>query len=263
MSGETGSDIQLIRNGCVATVAICREAKRNALAPRHFQRLAALMSELKSDPEVRAVVLTGEGGKAFCAGADLSPDENFLEALAREGPTGLGDVLRAAHGLAKPLIGRVNGHCYAGGVGLLGACDLVVACDEAKFALPEIRLGIFPFVVLAGLSHRVAPIHLTRLAITGRPIDAATALQIGLVSHTTPRSGLDLLVASLAEELAGWSAAALRAGLQMTRGGDAGAYLAAIARAERQGHALAAERKRSDDEQDYDLKSQASIQPSA
>lgn len=238
MSAETDREIQLRREGRVATLAICRQEKRNALAPRHFRRLAALLAEVEADPDIRAVILTGEGDKAFCAGADLSPEEGFLEGLTRGGPTGLGDVLRAAHGVSKPLIGRVNGHCYAGGVGLLAACDFVVSCDDANFALPEIKLGIFPFVVLAGLSQHVAPIHLGRLALTGSPIDAATALQIGLVSHVVPRSGLDFRTGALAEELAGLPASALRAGLPISRGRDAEAYFDAIAAAERKGHAL-------------------------
>jgi len=243
MSGAANQEILVRHDGRVATLAICRPAKSNALAQRHFRRMAALLTELDADPEVGSIVLTGEGDRAFCAGADLSPAERFLDGLASGGASGLGDVLRIAHGLSKPLIGRINGACYAGGFGLLAACDLVVACDEARFALPEVKLGIFPFVVLAALRHRVASAHLTRLALTGQPIGAAEAFTIGLVSHVVPRSGLDSMVASLAEELAGLPADAMRAGLWMCRGGDAEAYGAALAEAERQGYALASEHK--------------------
>lgn len=243
MSCDPAREIQLRREGRVATLAICRPEKRNALAPRHFRRLATLLAEVDADPGIGAVILTGEGDKAFCAGADLSPEEGFLDGLKGGGPTGLGDVLRVAHGVGKPLIGRVNGHCYAGGVGLLAACDLVVACEDATFALPEVKLGIFPFVVIAGLGRRVAPIHLASLALTGHPVDAATALRIGLVSHVTPRFELDPLTAALAEELAGLPTRALRAGLPVSRGSDADSYFDAIATAERRGHALLSEQQ--------------------
>lgn len=245
MTGEEGSDIQLRREGRVATLAICRPAKRNALAPRHFRSLVAHLAAVDADPDIGAVILTGEGDRAFCAGADLSPEEHFLEGLKQAGPTGLGDVLRAAHGLGKPLIARVNGHCYAGGIGLLAACDLAVACEDASFALPEVKLGIFPFVVLAGLAHRIAPMHLARLALTGSPIDAPMALQIGLVSHVTPRSALDSTTDALAADLARQPAGALREGLLMWRGGDSDVYLEAIARAERNGQAFASSNRAS------------------
>ncbi|MBL8589525.1 MAG: enoyl-CoA hydratase/isomerase family protein [Methylobacteriaceae bacterium] len=263
MSGETDNDIQVRRHGRLGAIVICRPSKRNALAERHFHRLAALLTELDADPGVGAVLLTGEGDKAFCAGADLSPDEQFLERLAIGGPTGLGDVLRAAHALSKPVIGRVNGACYAGGVGLLAACDLVVACDDARFALPEVKLGLFPFVVVAALRRRVAPLHLTRLALTGQPIDAADALRIGLVSHIAPRAGLDLLATSLAEELADLPAAVLRAGLRMSRGGDAGDAVLALAAAESQGQKLASGRRAVDRRRDDERSEGAANPPSA
>lgn len=231
MTGEATSELQVRREEGSATISICREAKRNALAPEHFRRLARLLGELDADPEVRVIVLTGEGEKAFCAGADLSPERGFLRTLGSNATTGLGDVLRASLRRSKPMIARVNGSCYAGGLGLLGCCDVAVATEKASFALPEIRFGLFPFVVAAALRDRIAPVHLNALALTGRPIDAQTAMRIGLVSHVVPHHDLDRTVAELARDLMQVPSAALRAAFTFLDGTSAADR---IARAESQ-----------------------------
>jgi len=211
MTDDSKSALQVKRDERSATIIICREPKRNALAPEHFRRLAELLRELDADPKVRVIVITGEGDKAFCAGADLSPERGFLRTLGQNKTTGLGDVLRASLQLSKPIIARVNGSCYAGGVGLLGCCNMVVAADNASFGLPEIRFGLYPFVVTAALRDRIAPLHLNALALTGRPIDAQTAMRIGLVSHVVPHFELDRIVADLTSDLMQIPTGALRA----------------------------------------------------
>lgn len=201
MIDSARSEIQVRHDEGLATIVICREAKRNALAPEHFRRLVEVLDDLNADPEVRVVVLTGEGEKAFCTGADLSPERGFLQTLSQNAATGLGDVLRASLRRTKPMIARINGSCYAGGVGLLGCCDMAVASEKASFSLPEIRLGLFPFVVAAALRDRIAPVHLNALALTGRAIDAQTAMLIGLISHVVPHKELDQTVVKLSRDL--------------------------------------------------------------
>jgi enoyl-CoA hydratase/carnithine racemase len=187
--GDAG--IVLTSQGGVATVTLSREAKRNALAHRHFTLLADLLHTADADANVSVIVLTGAGDRAFCAGADLSPEEAFFARIGDAPTTGLGDVMRQASRLSKPLVGRINGHCYAGGVGLLSMCDTAIAVDDARFALPEITLGLFPFVVAAGLKRKVPPEVVEELARSGRPITAARAVEIGMIAEAVPRAELD------------------------------------------------------------------------
>ncbi|WP_377299454.1 enoyl-CoA hydratase/isomerase family protein [Rhizobium sp. SGZ-381] len=236
-------DITYEVSGAVATLTICRQHKRNALARKHFARLAALMRRADEDGSIRVVVLTGEGSLAFCAGADLSADETFLEDLASDRTTGLGDYLRQTCLLPKPRVARINGHCYAGGMGLLASCDLVVTCDDARFALPEINLGIFPFVVLAALEDRIAHGHAMQLALSGAAISADRAFEIGLVSHKVPRSELDAAVETIVAGLAMHSASATAFGLLHARRADTAGYLSRITKAEALSRELASSRE--------------------
>ena len=130
------------------------------------------------DETVRAVVLTGAGDEAFCAGADLGADAFAFDYAT---PTSAyADLLRTARTLNVPLIARVNGACMAGGMGLLAMCDLAIAARHAIFGLPEAKVGVFPMQVLAVLQAQVPQRCLTQLCLTGDPIDAARAREIGL-----------------------------------------------------------------------------------
>lgn len=189
-------------DGPVATITIDREEKRNALAPRHFEGLIACLRQADTDPDVRVLILTGTGEKAFCAGADLSPEGMFLTSIAAGGTTGLGNVLRTARKLTKPLVARVNGPCYAGGVGLLAACDIVIAAEGARIALPEVKHGLFPHVVLAGWRARLPAHTLFPLALTGEPISMSEAARIGVVSTVVAQAALDTAVSATALRLA-------------------------------------------------------------
>ncbi|KQQ74855.1 hypothetical protein ASF70_02855 [Rhizobium sp. Leaf321] len=238
IDGEVRYDLS---NG-VATISICREHKRNALTPRHFSRLVDLLEKAASEASVRAIVLTGEGERSFCSGADISSKDVFWQGLEEGTTTGLGDYLRCCRLLSKPLIGRINGHCYAGGLGLLAACDLAVACDDVRFCLPEIKLGLFPYVVLAGFDNRVSRMALTSLALSGLPISAAKALEIGMISHCVPRAELDEALMDLMRELTLQPARLISEGLRALKGHDSQAYMNSIDAAEARIRALASER---------------------
>lgn len=235
--------IGLVVEDKFATITIRREARRNALAHRHFADLVRLLDEADADETVAVIVLTGEGDRAFCAGADISAGEAFFETIGERQTTGLGDFLRRAHRLTKPLVGRINGHCYAGGVGLLAACDMAIATDDARFALPEIRLGLFPFVVLAGLRGKVAASFATELAVTGTPVSAERAVRMGLVNEIVSRSDLDAAVAAFVGTIAAQPRQAMRSGLASLRALDSEAFEAAISQAEEQTRRLAAARR--------------------
>lgn len=238
----TRDGLDLVVEDAVATITIRREARRNALAHRHFVDLVRLLDEADRDETVAVIVLTGEGDRAFCAGADISAGEAFFETIGKRQTTGLGDFLRRAHRLTKPLVGRINGHCYAGGVGLLAACDMAISTDDARFALPEIGLGLFPFVVLAGLRGKVAASFATELAVTGTPVSAERAVRMGLVNEIVSRSGLDAAVAALVGTIAAQPRQAMRSGLASLRALDSEAFDEAISQAEEQTRRLAAAR---------------------
>jgi len=185
------------RHSGVATITLNHPERANALDPAQFYALAGLLGDLATEPGILAVVLTGQGDRAFCAGLNLRNATAIQTDLASPGPSGLGATLRAAASLGRPLIGRINGACVAGGMGLLGACDHVVAVDTARFGLPEISHGIYPHVAMAGLHGRGASTVVRRLADTGAMIDAAAALDAGLVDVVVPRAELNAALESV------------------------------------------------------------------
>lgn len=168
-----------------ATITLDSPANRNALSDRLVGELADALAQAQADPSVRVVVLTHTSG-TFCAGADLSeasrPDSDDP---ARDRADRLAGLLRQVVALRTPVVGLVDGHVRAGGMGLVGACDLVVAGPRATFALTEARLGLAPSVVSLVLLPRLADREAARLFLTGEVIDGPAAARIGLVSSAT------------------------------------------------------------------------------
>lgn len=183
------------RQNGVATITLNHVERANALDPAEFHSLAEIFGALASATDLRAVVLTGQGEQAFCAGLNLRNASSITQDLASPGPTGLSAALRAAAALPIPLIARINGACVAGGMGLMGAADLVIAVDTARFGLPEIKHGLYPHVALAGLYDRGATGVLRRLADSGAMIDASAARDAVLIDLVVGRSSFDTEVA--------------------------------------------------------------------
>ncbi|MFF9685383.1 enoyl-CoA hydratase family protein [Streptomyces sp. NPDC014623] len=156
----------------VTTLTLDNPANRNALSARLVGELTEALDACAADDAVRAVLLT-HTGNTFCAGADLTapPDPHDLVAL-----------MRSVVALPKPVVARVTGHVRAGGLGLLGACDISVAGPESSFALTESRLGLAPAVISLPLLPRLDPRAAARYYLTGERFDAAEAARIGLVS---------------------------------------------------------------------------------
>jgi enoyl-CoA hydratase len=183
----------------VARVTLDSPHNRNALSDRLVSQLLDALRRADDDVDVRAVVLTHVGG-TFCAGADLSAaSQGATEDPVRARGEQLASVLRTMLTLGTPVIGQVDGHVRAGGVGLVGACDLVVAGPRSTFALTESRLGlaaaVISLVVLPRLGDRAA----SRLFLTGETVDAATAARLGLVSEAAedPADAVAHLTAAL------------------------------------------------------------------
>lgn len=163
----------------VATLTLDSPANRNALSSRLVAELTEGLSWAGSEPAVRAVVLT-HTGSVFCAGADLSEATGGDPA---SGPRHLVALMRAIVELPKPVLARVDGHARAGGLGLIGACDLAVAGPKATFAFTEVRLGLAPAVISLPLLPRLDPRAASAWYLTGATFDAREAQRIGLITR--------------------------------------------------------------------------------
>ncbi|MEZ0094681.1 enoyl-CoA hydratase family protein [Streptacidiphilus sp. EB129] len=163
----------------VATLTLDSPRNRNALSSTLVAQLEQGLADAGKDPAVRAVVLTHTGG-TFCAGADLS---EATSGDATANPRRLVAVMRALVELPKPVIAKVDGHVRAGGLGLLGACDLAVAGPSSTFAFTEVRLGLAPAVISLSLLPRLDPRGAARWYLTGSVFDAAEAQRIGLLTE--------------------------------------------------------------------------------
>jgi len=227
----TNPELGVDQRGSVLWLTIRREERRNALSPEVLAGLATALEQAGADRAVRAIVLTGAGSKAFCAGADLQSGESF--AFDSSEPTGaFGRLLRQARATHVPLVARVNGACMAGGMGLLALCDLAVAAPHATFGLPEVKVGLFPAQVLAVLKQHLPRRQLAELCLTGEPVTSAQALAMGLVNHVD--EDLDGRVEWLLARLLDKSPAAQRRGLYTLKAIETMAFDAAMAFTESQ-----------------------------
>jgi enoyl-CoA hydratase/carnithine racemase len=204
------TDILAERRGPSLWLTINREERRNAINPEVIEGLHRALRDLA--PDIRAIVLTGAGAKAFCAGADLGGGSGAFAAAADEPTTDFGRLARTVRALGVPMIGRVNGACVAGGMGLLGLCDLAVSADHARFGLPETKVGVFPMQVLVYLRGQIHQRHINELCLTADLVDAARAREMGLVNAVVPMEALDAEVDRLVARIAAGSPMALRRG---------------------------------------------------
>ncbi len=190
-------------DGATARVSINRPDKRNALNVTVMRELREAFGAAKADGVVRAVVLTGEGDKAFSAGGDLGGftdrQSKVEQHLLRGELAGLFDDMQR---LGKPVIARVNGHALAGGFGLMCACDIVVAADQGSFGMPEITMGLWPFIITAPVTQRLGRAKALELMMTGQRFDAAEASRIGAVNRVVPATELDDAVAQMVAKVA-------------------------------------------------------------
>jgi len=201
-------DLLEARDGPVLTLTLNRPDQRNAMSPAI---VAGLGRRLAHVPEgVRVIVLTG-AGKAFCAGADLQTGKSFqFDHSQPRAP--FADLLRIGRSCAVPVVGRINGTCVAGGMGLLGLCDVAIAADHGKFGLPEVKVGVFPMQVLAVLRHLVPHRRLVELCLTGELVSAQEALALGLVNRVVPAAELDAAVQAMVDKLLAAAPSAIRRG---------------------------------------------------
>jgi enoyl-CoA hydratase/carnithine racemase len=207
--------VEVERRGQVALVTLNRPDARNAISPEVSQTMAGVLDEIEGDDELRAVVVTGRG-EVFCAGADLK--------VVAQGRAG--DIARAKGGFAglvtrdfpKPIIAAVNGPALAGGFEIVLSCDLVVAAEHARFGIPEVQRGLLAAAGgLIRLPKRVGLAIALELAMTGDPIDAPRALQLGLVNRVVPADRVVDEALALADRIGENSPVAVRASRQLVR----------------------------------------------
>lgn len=204
------ADLGVERRGDVLWLTIQREERRNAMSHGVLEAMDAAIAGAQSDRSLRAIVVTGAGSKAFCAGADLQAAQAFTTDYSE--PLGhFARLLRRARASHVPLVARVNGACMAGGMGLLAMCDLAVAARHAVFGLPEVKVGVFPAQVLSVLQHLVPRRKLAELCITGESITSQEALEIGLVNYVD--DDVDTRLDWLLRRIVDKSPAAIRRGL--------------------------------------------------
>jgi len=202
----------------VATLTINRPERRNALDPPTLEALIAAFRRAGEDDGARTIVLTGAGDKAFCAGADLA---GSIAGGGRSGPLQryedqgrFPELFTAMAGCGKPVVARVNGHCLAGGLGVMLGCDLAIAADDVTLGTPEIKVGLFPYMIMALIFRHAGRKRGLEMVLTGERLTAAEAVEMGMLNRAVPRARLDAEVAELTGRLKSKSPAILRLGKQ-------------------------------------------------
>lgn len=181
----------------VATLTLAREAKHNAMSAQMLEELTAAAASLGADEVVRVVVLTG-AGKSFCAGGDLEwmQAQRDMDAATREVEAGkLATMLGALNRLPKPLIGRVQGNAFGGGIGMACVCDVAVGVTGLKMGLTETRLGIIPATIGPYVIARMGEGRARRVFMSGRLFQAEEAVELGILARVVEPEDLDAAVA--------------------------------------------------------------------
>ncbi|RJL04962.1 crotonase/enoyl-CoA hydratase family protein [Paracoccus aestuarii] len=180
----------------VATLWLARADKHNALSRPMMDELTQAAADLGADPRVRVVILAAEGA-SFCAGGDLGWMRQQMqadEATRREGARALAGMLSALNLIPKPVIARVQGNAFGGGVGMMAVSDIVIAADQARFGLTEVRLGLIPATIGPYVLARMGEPAARRVFFSARLFDAAEAQALNLVARVTTPDALDAAV---------------------------------------------------------------------
>jgi methylglutaconyl-CoA hydratase len=204
----------------VATITLDSPANRNALSAQLRRELLAHLDTAVADESARVIVLT-HTGRVFCAGMDLK--EARGAGAEDQGVNEFPAILERLWTSPKPVVARLSGPARAGGVGLVAACDIAVAAQEATFAFSEVRIGVVPAIISVTVLPRLLPRAAHELFLTGETFDAARAAAVGLVNSAVPADGLDAEVARYVEMLRLGAPGALAATKDMLRGERASA----------------------------------------
>jgi enoyl-CoA hydratase/carnithine racemase len=193
----------------VAWFTINREPQRNAISPEAVNLFLKHLDEAETDEDVRVILITGAGDRAFCSGADLAgraggKNEGAFHQYAR--------LLKRLAGCPKPVVARINGYCLAGGMGFMLACDIVISRNDAKFGTPEVNVGLWPMMIGALIFRNVLRKKAMEMVLLGERFGADQALEMGLITRTVPPEKLDEEVQQVLKTLAGKSPVGLKIG---------------------------------------------------
>ncbi|WP_304526113.1 enoyl-CoA hydratase-related protein [Halomonas sp. I5-271120] len=212
--------IHLAIDAGIARLTMNRPKALNALNSALLSELAGILDDLEARDDLRAVLITGEGEKAFVAGADIAEMRDKTPDEARAFASQALNTIKRLERLPVPVVALVNGFCLGGGCELALACDWAVASDNAVFGQPEVLLGVIPgFGGTQRLPRRVGPAMALDLVTTGRKIDAQEALRIGLVNQVMPQAELEQYAKTLAKQLGGNGPQAVRSAKQAVHDG--------------------------------------------
>jgi len=212
---ETFAFIEVNENDHVLTITLDREKKKNALHPQMINELAFAMQYAHHEPGVWVVVIQAKGN-VFCAGADLKAFMGFLGEYESSVPAPNGELLigELFNKIHKPTIAKITGDVYAGGFFFLAGSHIVVAQEDVKFGLPEVKRGLYPFQVMAALLRVMPARKVLDWCIRGYNLPVHEAEKYGLVSHVTSTEDIDNQVNDIIEELKQNSPSAIRMGLE-------------------------------------------------
>jgi len=201
---------------CVQWITLNREERRNSLNEEVVRTIDRAIVDAVASNEVRAIVLTGAGDKAFCAGADLAKNaKGAVFAVDYSQPQHyIVELFKRIEECTLPVIARVNGHAMAGGFGILCACDMAVAADDIRFGTTEPKIGMTPMMILPYMMRVLPPRQLQEMCITGEPFAAEQLLDWGIVNYLVPRAELDAKLDWLLSRIVDKSPTALRIGKQ-------------------------------------------------
>jgi enoyl-CoA hydratase/carnithine racemase len=206
-------NLRVTRDGAAARIVLNRPEKRNALSLELMEEVIAAVREVSARRETRAIVIEG-AGPAFSAGHDLSEmigrDKEFLAHLFDRCSV----MMEMLHEVPEPVIAKVHGIATAAGCQLVAACDLAVAAEGTRFATPGVKIGLFCSTPMVPVSRAIGRKRAMQMLLTGEPIDAATALDWGLLNRVVPHEELEPAVAQLIQAIAGSSAYTVATGKQ-------------------------------------------------
>lgn len=196
--------LEIERRGAAAWFWLNRPEVRNALNAEMQELLEKNLKQAEGDPSIRVVVIAGKG-QAFSAGGDLSRMEQaakMTQVRNRKEAGRFAALLYRLHTFSKPTVARVHGAAFAGGMGLVAACDLVVAAEEAEFCLPEVRIGLVPAMISPYIARALGEPQTRRYMLTGERLPAPEAQRLGFVHECVPTSELDAAVEKIVGALA-------------------------------------------------------------
>jgi methylglutaconyl-CoA hydratase len=204
--------IDVLKDNDIATVMLNRAEVHNAMNERLIKELTTCFKELANDEKTKVIVLTGKG-ESFCAGADLnwmksmvmySKEENIRDSRL------LLDMYETIYSCSKPVIGKINGHAFGGGVGLIAVCDINIATIGSKFAFSEVKLGIIPSVISTYVVRRIGLSNMKRLFITGERFNSQYAKEIGLIDFVAEKDDFNSTVDRYVDQLKSSSPKAIK-----------------------------------------------------